>query len=218
MRVLVFGDSNSWGYLDDGSGQRYARRWPVEMTRIIKAQNPEFEMIEDCLPGRTTDLPDPVMGAEFSGKAALLSSLKAHQPLDLVLIMLGTNDFKARFSRTAEDIAQACLSLIQMVKESGAGPHGWHAQTSAEVVMICPPALSATADDNRWQRYDEWIGGRTKSLALPDALAAICETQQVEFINASRGAESSPRDPIHWQAETHHQFGAYMADQLARYV
>ena len=61
MRILVYGDSNSWGYLDDGLVQRYDQRWPVTMAQHGKAAG--WELIEECLSGRTTDLPDPVMGA-----------------------------------------------------------------------------------------------------------------------------------------------------------
>ena len=54
MRILVYGDSNSWGYLDDGSGQRYQNRWPVVMAGELAARGMPVELVEECLPGRTT--------------------------------------------------------------------------------------------------------------------------------------------------------------------
>ena len=60
MHILVYGGSNSWGYLDDGSGQRYAGRWPRQMVSQFDA-----EVIEECLPGRVTHGADPGGRAAF---------------------------------------------------------------------------------------------------------------------------------------------------------
>ncbi len=218
MRVLVFGDSNSWGYLDDGSGQRYEMRWPVVMKAQLQQHLSALELIEDCLPGRTTDLPDPVMGAEFNGKAALPASIKAHQPLDTLLIMLGTNDFKQRFARTEADIAHAIKGLITVAQHSGAGPDGWHADTPPNIAIICPPELGSRADDKSWERAEEWQGGRAKSSRLPQELAKICAEMKVGFIDSNQGAKSSSIDPIHWQAETHYEFGKFMAEKLSEMI
>ena len=215
QRVFIFGDSNSWGYLDDGSGNRYSNRWPVQAAQHLSRQMP-VEIIEDCLPGRTTNLPDPVMGPEFDGSSILSASVKSHQPLDLVLIMLGTNDLKHRFGRDAEDIASALAALVGIVKQSGAGAGGWHAQMPPKIAVICPPTLGTRVNDSSWLRYDEWRGGFVTSQKLPDAVARICDTENVNFIDANKAASSSSRDPIHWAAEIHHQFGEFMATQIAQ--
>ena len=127
MRILVYGDSNSWGYLDDGSGQRYAGRWPQQMVSQLDA-----EVIEECLPGRVTHGADPVEGPHFDGTATLLAMLMSHQPLDHVIIMLGTNDMKARFDRSADDITAGVMQLVDIVQSSGAGRGGWNASNGAD--------------------------------------------------------------------------------------
>ena len=71
MRVLIYGDSNAWGYLDDGLVIRSAERWPVVMARALSARGRAVELVEECLPGRTTNLPDPKMGAFVDGAAPL---------------------------------------------------------------------------------------------------------------------------------------------------
>ncbi|MEE3025708.1 MAG: arylesterase, partial [Pseudomonadota bacterium] len=71
MRILVYGDSNSWGYLDDGSGLRFADRWPVSMARRLTAAGQDVELIEECLPGRTTNVDDPQEGAWCNGLTPL---------------------------------------------------------------------------------------------------------------------------------------------------
>ena len=82
MRILIYGDSNSWGYLDDGSGQRFGGRWPQQMASQLGA-----EIIEECLPGRVTHGADPAEGPQFDGTAPFLAILMSHQPLDHVIII-----------------------------------------------------------------------------------------------------------------------------------
>ena len=119
MRIMVYGDSNNWGYLEDGSGQRYTGRWPRQMVSKFDAG-----VIKECLPGRVTYGADPVEGLHFDGTTPLLAKLMSHQPLDHVIIMLGTNDMKARFGRSADDINAGVMQLVDIVQSSGAGRGG----------------------------------------------------------------------------------------------
>ncbi|MGB1148052.1 MAG: arylesterase, partial [Alphaproteobacteria bacterium] len=111
MRLMVYGDSNSWGFLDDGLANRYARRWPVVMADAMRAAGTAVELVEECLPGRATNLDDPFMGPEMNGATPLAAVLKSHTPLDRVLIMLGTNDLKVRFDRSTEEIVGGLMEL-----------------------------------------------------------------------------------------------------------
>ena len=218
MRILIYGDSNSWGYLDDGSGLRYGNRWPVVMRDALQQRGHAIELVEDCLPGRTTNTPDPQEGPQFDGALPLLPVVMAHQPLDHVMIMLGTNDLKARFNRDATDISDGLMHLVNIIQSSKAGPGGWAATNNPAITIICPPMLGDRADDPDWVRYDEWHGGFERSQLLPSVLASACASANVHFINGNLGAVSSTRDPIHWSAETHHQFGNFMAEQFASMV
>jgi len=218
MRLLIYGDSNSWGYLDDGSGHRYAGRWPRQMLGRLQEglgqDRRPVELVEECLPGRVTQGEDPVEGPQFDGVAPLLAILLSHQPLDHVVIMLGTNDMKARFDRSAAEIADGVMNLVAITRASTAGPGGWHATAAPEITVICPPMLGERADDPAWMRYDEWRGGLDKSQMLPAVLARTCAAQKVDFINGNEFAASSDRDPIHWRAETHLTFGTALAEHL----
>lgn len=152
MRILVYGDSNSWGYLDDGLVQRYPDRWPVVMARHGKAAG--WELIEECLSGRTTNLPDPEMGAYVDGSAPLLAILRSHQPFDLMLVMLGTNDLKTRFGRSADDIVGGLSVLSDIVVESEV----WEGPVKGRLGFIAPPALGSRADDPNWDFSAEcWV-------------------------------------------------------------
>ena len=101
MNIFVYGDSNSWGYLDDGTGLRYERRWPEVMKQYLT----EADFVsQDCLPGRTVANDDPENGSHLNGRENLLASILAHSPIDHVLLMLGTNSFKYRMNLSAERI------------------------------------------------------------------------------------------------------------------
>ncbi len=212
MRIFVYGDSNSWGYLADGSGQRYARRWPVVMAGALGA-----DLVEDCLPGRTTAHDDDDMGGTdpsgglWNGLSHLEASLLAASPLDLVLIMLGTNDMKTRFSPSAAKIADKIVALAALAAGVPAGPGGWDDQTPAKVGVICPPPLGPLADDRNWDRVDEWVGGREASLGLMSALSSRKGEAGFAVFDARHAAEGSTRDPIHFEADQHDRLGRAVA-------
>ena len=212
-RILIYGDSNSWGYLDDGQGQRFDRRWPVEMCRHLSKINP-VSLIEECLPGRTTNIDDPVMGNAFNGLTPLETVLLSHQPLDHIVIMLGTNDLKARFSRSAEDIAAAAVELAKMARSVPAGRGGWARDQTAEVSLVCPLVLGQKAGDPMWERANEWAGATEKSEALASAFQTLCSAAKIRLIDGNLFGQSSLRDPIHWEAQTHLGFGQGMARAL----
>ena len=108
MRILVYGDSNSWGYLDDGSGQRYENRWPVVMAGELAARGMPVELVEECLPGRTTSTDDAESPngdpALLNGTGPLAAILLSQQPLADIILLLGTNGR----SGTARD-PRACM-------------------------------------------------------------------------------------------------------------
>ena len=96
--ILCYGDSNTWGY-NPSTKERYDRyeRW----TGILQfTLGDEYHVIEEGLNGRTTVWDEPIEGEYKNGKTYLVSCLESHKPLDLVIIMLGTNDLKKRFSVT----------------------------------------------------------------------------------------------------------------------
>src|SRR5262245_18689824 len=103
--VLCYGDSNTHGTppMSDMADQgRYPadQRWTGVLRRELGAG---WTMIEEGLPGRTTVHDDPIEGVHKNGRRYLLPCLESHRPLDAIVLMLGTNDLKARFSLPAED-------------------------------------------------------------------------------------------------------------------
>ena len=108
--ILCYGDSNTWGY-NPSMGGRYARdeRWPGVLRKEL---GEGYLVIEEGLNGRTTVWDDPIEGYK-NGKTYLVPCLETHKPLDLVIILLGTNDLKMRFSVSALIQAAGRRSRVQ---------------------------------------------------------------------------------------------------------
>ncbi len=200
-RVMCFGDSNTWGYIPETSG-RYDRhtRWPGVMSDSL---SDDFEVVEEGLNGRTTVWTDPVDGL-MSGFDYLTPCLRSHKPLDLVLLMLGTNDLKDRYCVTAPEIAKSAGRLVKLIQQSDTcGPNG----TSAPNVVLMAPPPTILGLDGVGIR----VNGSTKSQAFADHYSAVAKELKCEFVDVGRLIESSPVDGVHWSAESHKVLGQEMA-------
>ena len=137
MRTIVcFGDSNTHGY-DSRTGGRFDRetRWPGHLAKLL---GEGYSVIEEGLSGRTTVFEDPLYEG-LSGISCIHPILMSHEPVDLFILMLGTNDVKSRFCATAENIARGLerlLRKLQSCKEAFCGGE-------AEILVIAPPFLDA---------------------------------------------------------------------------
>ncbi len=139
--VLCYGDSLTWGY-DPRSGADIPRypfceRW----TRRLQGElGNSYHVIEEGLSGRTTVFDDPVVGA-VNGLAQLPTSLNTHMPLDLVVILLGTNDAKTFFGVNGDVIARCLGRLLEVVSNSNCGRDGKPPQT----LVVVPPVMGDVA-------------------------------------------------------------------------
>ena len=198
--VMCFGDSNTWGFPPDG-GARYDRqtRWPGVLQREL---GDGYYVVEEGLPGRTTVWDDPVEG-DKSGLKQLVPLIHSHAPLDLLIIMLGTNDFKSRFSVSAQDISWSIGRLVKVARDSGT--------SDPEVLVVCPPPLTNLSYS---PFRDIFIGAEEKSLQLPSVLKAFCEGNDIRLFNAGDVVQTSLVDGIHWAAEEHQKMGVAVAAEV----
>ena len=127
--ILCYGDSNTWGCPPRrhfGEVPRYGPdvRWPGVLRTALGS---DCTVVEEGLGGRTTrvEAECPIEGEQQNGGTYLVPCLASHRPLDLVIVMLGTNDLKHRFGLSAADIA-ARRGLAGAISShaSGAGPAG----------------------------------------------------------------------------------------------
>jgi lysophospholipase L1-like esterase len=215
-RILVFGDSNSWGFVPNPTGDPTTRydastRWPRVMINRLGAG---FELIEEGLSARTTNLDDPqfdipsvhLKGATLNGAMILPAILASHLPLDLVVIMLGTNDLKARFNRSASETAQAVVSLAGLIADCKGGVATVYG--SPQVLLVAPPALGGGFRDPA-----DWTGGVEKSLELGPALRAAAAAADLPFFNAGEVITTDGGDGIHFSAGSQRKLGEAVAEK-----
>jgi lysophospholipase L1-like esterase len=216
-RILVFGDSNSWGFVPCKANESTTRydaftRWPAVMAARLGSG---FELVEEALSGRTTDLDDSqidlpsahLRGAVFNGAKILPAILASHLPLDLVIIMLGTNDLKARFKRSAHEIAIAALGLARLIAECEGGVATSY--QTPKVLLLAPPPLGT-----RFHDPADWAGSHEKSLALGSALRDAADVANLPFLDAGKVIATDGIDGVHFTAEAQKKLGEAVAKKV----
>ena len=201
--VLCYGDSNTWGF-DPETRERFPEetRWPGVLRREL---GDGYLVVEEGLPGRTTVWGDPIEGAHKNGRAYLRPCLESHRPIDLVTVMLGTNDLKARFALSASDIAQGAASLAEMALTSGCGPEGG----APVVLLIAPPPLGRLTE-----LAGMFEGATEKSLGFSLHYKHFAEGCGCEFMDAAEFIVSSDVDGIHFDAEEQRKLGGAVASRV----
>ncbi len=191
INILCFGDSNTWGYTP-GSGERYNRdsRWTGVLQKLLGA---EYYVIEEGLNGRTTVWDDPIEEYK-NGKKQLYSCLQSHKPLDLVILMLGTNDLKARYSVSSFDIMLSMSLLVSIIQKSEAGKGG----NAPNLLLLAPPLVG---DLSKFKEMFE--GARAKSEDFPTYYHNIAHEAGCFFLDTSRIVKTSPKDGIHLDLYNH---------------
>jgi lysophospholipase L1-like esterase len=198
--IVAFGDSNTWGY-DPETGGRFprAQRWPSVLERALGA---DFEVIAEGLNGRTTVHDDPIEPFR-SGADALPSCLMSHMPLDLLVIALGCNDLKKRFSVSAFDIAEGAARLIAIARAYGVGPGG----EAPKILLVAPPPIQKlTAFAEMFE------GGAEKSRLLAGRYGDVAKREGVAFLDAGAVIRCSDIDGIHYEADQHERLGRAVAE------
>jgi lysophospholipase L1-like esterase len=205
--VLVYGDSNSHGTapmptLLDSRRFGPAERWPGVMAAEL---GPGWRLVEEGLPGRTTVHPDPVSGVHKNGLAVLPAVLESHAPIDLVILMLGTNDLKARFGLPPVEIAVSVEQLVRHIRQGFCGIDG----TAPALLLVCPPPVEETGC-----LAEVFEGGAARSRRLAPLYAEVAGRWGAAFLDAGTVIRPSPVDGVHFEAEDHRRLGMAVAQAV----
>ena len=201
--VLCYGDSNTHGRdaVTKGRLDR-EKRWPGVLQQLL---GDKYYIIEEGLNGRTTVWDDPVRGAhKRNGSLYLLPCLESHAPIDLVVLMLGTNDCKTRFGVTPYDIGQSVGYLIEIIQKSGCGRQG-----SPDILLLAPPPLGKLGE---WA--ETFSGGVKKSAELAKYYKKTSEQYGCSFFDTSSVIQSSRLDGLHIDPEDHAKLAASLAKRV----
>lgn len=196
-RVVCFGDSNTWGY-DAQTGGRFDddARWAQVMAGAL---GEGYQVIEEGVSGRTTVFEDP-LNEGLRGMDYLYPCLMSHSPLDLVVIMLGTNDCKERFSATPQNIADG---LDRLIAKAFAAPV-WRGEK--RVLVIAPIEIGEAC-------YRSPVAGEMgagcveKSRALPALMKECAGRWGCAFLDSNAYCTVNEIDFMHLDMESHHRLG-----------
>ena len=200
--ILCYGDSNTHGTVPLTALGQFARYpkgtpWPDVLAERLGA---DFDVISEGLPGRTTVHDVSVEGGKRSGLDVLPAILPSHVPVDLMLLMLGTNDLKPRFSVTAAEIARSVERLV--LEARGIVP-------GLDVMVIAPaPVRGAGVLKTIFE------GAEVKQENLAPLMKEAAARQRCGFFDAGGHVTVSPVDGVHWTPEDHKRF----AEALARRI
>lgn len=204
--ILCYGDSNTHGQSPDKSIiPRYARniRWPGRLQELL---GNNYYIIEEGLGGRTTNLEHYNPNKQSrNGLTYFTPCLISHSPIDIVIIMLGTNDLKLQYNRTAADIANTLKLFIDEVKAN---------TPSAKVLLVSPIHINATAPkflDYYDGIYD--VLSAKKSRLLAEEIKRISDETNSLFFDASAVAKAGI-DGIHFDEQSH----PALAEALVRII
>jgi lysophospholipase L1-like esterase len=201
--ILCFGDSITWGYgPKDGSRFPFEERWP----RVLEASlQGRARVIEEGLNARTVATDEPSR-PNRNGLALLAPLLESHAPLDVVTIMLGTNDSAPCYGLTAGKIAMNCACLIRTVNASLAGPRA----TPPKTLLISPPPLgSLSAEMSLF-----YAGGQSTSRGLAEGYKVIADRFGTLFLDAGQVTKVSAIDGVHLDPDGQRALGEAVAKVL----
>lgn len=206
-RIMIFGDSNTWGWNPCNDLVSPLQRWDddVRWAGVMQKElGEDFVVIPEGLNGRTSVWDDPI--EEYRcGKDQIIPCLDTWAPLDLVIIMVGTNDLKVRYTVSAQDIANG----VGIIVDKTLHQVGAFREAGPKVLLICPPPLGPVENGV----FGEMFGGNVeKSKKMPQFFEGVAKTYGVEYLDAGTLVKSSEEDGLHMQADQHEILGKAVAD------
>lgn len=211
IRVLCYGDSNTHGrmpmrHAHDVGRHPPADRWPGVAQAIL---GKEFDLIEEGLPGRTTVHDDPFEGSHKNGLSYLRPCLDSHWPLDVVVVMLGTNDLKSRFGLMPNDIASGVDVLLNTIN----GVTNQVGMSPKLIVVASVPIMEVG-----WLGPLMFEGGASKSKGLAMAMKSVADQHGALFFDAGSVARVSSIDGVHLDTDDQRVIGRSLAKIIKKSV
>lgn len=196
--ILAFGDSLTWGF-EAGTFKRHAfeDRWPNALAAGLGGK---ARVIEEGLNGRTTSYPDHTVNVERSGAKALPMLLTTHQPLELLIIMLGTNDLKFVNRCRAFDASLGIENLVSLTRRCEYN----EGYSAPQILIMSPPSLVPTKDEF----FSElWGHAEAESQLLAKHFARVAQETECHFFAAGSVVSCDPTDGGHMTAADTRKLG-----------
>lgn len=177
-RILCFGDSYAWGYIPDTNHERFPEdvRFPKVLQRLL---GDNFEIIEEGLNSRTLVNEDKRPGKEGrNGSQYLIPCLDTHDPLDMVILMLGTNELKHKFQNSPEEIGDLFEKyFVKVILNRKSQFQDKYPQ----LLIISLPIINERTE----YASTRYIGGAEKSKKLKEVYLEIAKRNNCQFVSAT---------------------------------
>jgi lysophospholipase L1-like esterase len=189
--ILCYGDSNTWGNVPR-SDDRYSRniRWPGALQASLGS---DYEVISEGLCGRTLVVEDPAK-PHRTGITHLRALIESADPVDIVVIMLGTNDVKSTYNLVPADIAGHLLQTVEYIRKLP------DLEKIPKILIICPPPVIVPETNDLDPRM---VPGIEIFKILPELFREVASRHDCGFINAGEYVSCSPIDGYHLDATSH---------------
>jgi lysophospholipase L1-like esterase len=207
IKILCYGDSNTWGQTPDKTGRQLANiRW----TGVLQSKlGNDYYVIEEGLPSRTTNL-EYAKKPGRNGKTYLIPCVASHNPIDIVVLMLGTNDLKTIYDRSSQEIADAISELVESIKEFGRYMDG----EPPKIIVVSPIHVDINAPEFKnfySTNYDDSAGKKSEELA--PLISNVANKQGCQFIDAASVAKPGI-DGIHLSTNSHSPLADVIYDKI----
>ena len=204
--ILCYGDSNTYGY-DPSNGFRYPAdvRWTGVLRKLL---GPDYTLVEEGCNGRTTVFDDPLEGWK-NGLDYLKPCLNSHKPVDIVILMLGTNDLKEVFHQTAKEIAENAGILVDTIQAFTKEKQGF----IPKIILVSPPLIGEGMPDSV---FSVSFAPRSieESKLFSENYKIIAEKKNCIFFDAAKYITPSKEDSLHLTEDGHRT----LAEELAKVV
>ena len=208
--VVCFGDSNTYGY-DPATGGRYDSdtRWPCVLQRLLGG---DYFVVEEGCNGRTTVFEDPSDDWK-NGLDYIKGIVCSHRPVDVLIIMLGSNDMKICYGASCEDIAEG----MRQVVKAAVGTLLYKQKYAPEVIIVSPPEITSDVLTGPFAgSFDEACCEKSRFLA--PYYESLARELGVSFMNAAEYIRPSEADGLHLTAEAHKGLAEAVASKILKSV
>lgn len=200
--ILCYGDSNTYGY-NPSNGLRYPEdvRWTGRLQALLGR---DYRVIEEGCNGRTTVFDDPLEGWK-NGLDYLRPCLNSHKPVDIVILMLGSNDLKKTFHADARKIAGGAETLVEVIQSFTQEKQGF----VPDIILISPPEIG---EGISYSPFGISFGADavSRSREFPYWYRKAAQKHGCVFFDAAKHIRPSQEDSLHLSAESH----AKLAEEL----
>ena len=211
--ILCYGDSNTHGYNPYSKG-RYDinERWTGVLQELLGS---EYRIIEEGLNSRTTVLDDPIDDYR-NGKTFLTPCIKTHYPLDLIIIMLGSNDMKSRYNMTATEISKGVCKLVEIAQSvtSSKSPD----KTPSKILLVSPIHIGEKMLDKDFGEEFGCERSYNISRKLAEKYEKVADSLGVYFMDASQYAEPCELDGLHMTKEEHKKLALAFCNKIKEII